>query len=234
MDTDLRAIEQFEDEIDEEIACRKRELGLLWFQVDKFASLSDEELNKERLRYVLTIKSAIVMLYSHWEGCIKSLARKYLRFVAARGLKHELLLPNFIALSMKKDLKTVAQSKAIKFDLQFYQKYANTQQQFFMQSDDFIADTGNLNHKCLIEIFDVLGLSCALLENKNTDIDIPLVRLRNIIAHNGLCNENQLSVQNYKASHDSIIALIDMFSYVIKDSARKERYKLAPSLLPSD
>lgn len=234
MGADVTAIEKFVDAIDREVARRKVELGLLWGQVAEFSGLTDEELEKARLRYTLTIKSAIVMLYSHWEGCIKAIAKKYLKFVADRELRHELLLPNFIALSLKKDLKTVAQSKAIKVDLQFYQKYANVQKQIFMQSDDFITDTGNLNQKCLTEIFGVLGLSSDQFEEKASIIDFVLVKQRNAIAHNGYCNEDELSVQNYKRAHESIIELFDMFSDAIKEAVRNEHYKLAPSLRTSD
>lgn len=230
MSADVTSIEKFVDAIDGEVARRKLELGFLWGKVDEFSGLTDEELKKARLRYTLTIKCAIVMLYSHWEGCIKTIAKQYLKFVADRELRHELLLPNFIALSMKKELKTVAQAKAIKVDLQFYQKYADVQKQIFMQSDDFITNTGNLNQKCLIEIFGVLGLSSDQLEDKASIIDALLLKRRNAIAHNGYCNEDELSVQNYKITHESIIELFDIFSDVIKEAVRKEQYKLAPSL----
>ena len=57
-----------------------------------------------------------------------------------------------------------------------------------------------------------------------------LLKRRNAIAHNGYCNEDELSVQNYKITHESIIELFDIFSDVIKEAVRKEQYKLAPSL----
>src|ERR1035437_2256083 len=66
------------------------------------------------------IRAGITLLYAHWEGFIKECSNHYYNFVTTKGFKLNELSDCFIAISMRKELnemidsrKFVRQSKAI-------------------------------------------------------------------------------------------------------------------------
>ena len=57
------------------------------------------------------LRSAVAMIYAHWEGFINLCATSYVQYVAMQRLKHDELAPNFLALAIRPILMNAFQSK---------------------------------------------------------------------------------------------------------------------------
>ncbi|MFG4431772.1 MAE_28990/MAE_18760 family HEPN-like nuclease, partial [Acinetobacter baumannii] len=82
----IRNSYELEASIDNDILWRKREFTTLKFLIQGA---------RKHERNVL-IRSAIVLLYSHWEGHIKHCALAYLNYLNHKGYSYEQLKDNFL------------------------------------------------------------------------------------------------------------------------------------------
>ena len=88
----IRTTEQLIDRIGEELIWRRKELTELRALVQEY----DGELRSRVL-----IRSAVALLYAHWEGFVKKSSSYYLEFVASNRLPFRRLAPNFVALTLR-------------------------------------------------------------------------------------------------------------------------------------
>src|SRR5579872_1537411 len=103
--TKIRTLEELQQNLDEDLVWRKRELATIK------ALVTAKSFSKEITD--CHIRSGIALVYAHWEGFIKSAGSAYLTYVASQRLTYSKLTNNFIAIASKKLLNEATQSNKI-------------------------------------------------------------------------------------------------------------------------
>ncbi len=85
-------IDDLINRIQEDFAWRRKELKIITERIPNTRS----PLQNAYLR------SAVPLLYAHWEGYVKNVSELYLKYVAGKFIKHSELYPQFFALSLSK------------------------------------------------------------------------------------------------------------------------------------
>ncbi len=192
----IRTKENFIDEMDNEIAWRKKELSYLKGNVK-----SNSPYFKTHLR------TGIVLLYAHWEGFVKNACELYLTYVKSLRLRYEELGENLIALSLKVSLtefeqtnKSTVHCQVVNFLLNKMNERAN------VPSENVIKTGSNLNSNILREILTTVGLDYSAYELKNNLIDTVLLKNRNSIAHGEYI---ELDEVDFNELHTEIVSMMD-------------------------
>jgi hypothetical protein len=212
----IRTTDQLIDRIAADLIWRRKELSEL-------RALVQESGGQFRSRVV--IRSAVALLYAHWEGFVKKASAYYLEFVASHRLPYKRLAPNFVGLTLRSKF----------FELSVSEKVSggNTLADFFCTELDRqsnvpyrnVIDTkSNLSSKVLLDILSALGLDQAHFLTRLNFIDSNLVNPRNHIAHG---EEMAVSVDEYLVLHDDVIALIETYRNEVENSSVMKRYERA-------
>lgn len=85
-------VESFVELINEDLLWRKKEISDLLFLHNNENSL-------------LILKSAILLMYSHWEGYVKNIAKQYIILISDLDLELNKLGFNFEAIDIKGDIR---------------------------------------------------------------------------------------------------------------------------------
>lgn len=83
------------NQIEKDSASRKKELT--------YVKLRVSQADGESVKY--EIRSAILLLYAHWEGSIKSISERYLCYISYLGMDFASLAPNFYVLQARRCIK---------------------------------------------------------------------------------------------------------------------------------
>ncbi len=132
---------------------------------------------------VLT-RSAVTMLYAHWEGFVRASAQAYLEFVAMQRLQNSELASNFVALSARRYLNEAVQSKQVVTHIQlvdFFLLHMRDRSQ--IPYKDVVNTESNLSSRVFKNIVVMLGLDYSMFATKEKIIDEKLLKMRNIVAH---------------------------------------------------
>lgn len=208
----IRTKENFIDLIDKEIAWRKKELSFLKGNVKENSP-----------NYKTHLRSAIVLLYAHWEGFVKNSCELYLSYIKAQKLNYNELSENIIALSLKYNLKDFEQSNKSTIHCQIVDFLLNNLNQRATIPDNDIIKTGsNLNSTILKEILTTVGLDYKEYELKNNLLDSVLLKNRNSIAHGEYIELNEL---NYNELYSDILAIMDDIKNRLSNSIVLEEFK---------
>lgn len=197
----------------DEFAWRRKELTLLKSKIP---------LEKNSLQSAM-LRSALPLLYAHWEGFVKLTMSYYLEYVSNKHLKHNELKNTFIALSLQNKLGDLnnnsieIRTKTIQFIFNDIDKQSN------IPKKNIINTKSNLKFDVLKEILFILDLDDSHIDSKK-DLINDLVTLRNHIAH----GEQQLiDFETYENFFNDIIALMDYLKTTIENNAVQEKYKNA-------
>jgi len=208
----IRTKENFIDLIDKEIAWRKKELSFLKGNVKENSP-----------NYKTHLRSAIVLLYAHWEGFVKNSCELYLSYIKTKKLNYNELNENIIALSLKYNLKDFEQSNKSTIHCQIVDFLLNNLNQRATIPDNDIIKTGsNLNSTILKEILTTVGLDYKEYELKNNLLDSVLLKNRNSIAHGEYIELNEL---NYNELYSDILAIMDDIKNRLSNSIVLEEFK---------
>ncbi len=212
----IRSISQLNEFVDNELSWRKRELTTLRFMIGK--ARRDHEKR-------LLLRAGICILYAHWEGFIKSVARSYVSFVAMRGLRYCDLAPNFIALGLRSDILTAGQSRRATVHTELTTKFLSGLSERASIDWEHAVDTqSNVNSKVLQDILRTLGLDDKDYLTKGHLIDERLLGNRNMVAHGGRLDIEQ---DDYDTVHDEIIQLVEWFRTDVENAAIQGSYRSA-------
>lgn len=208
----IRTKENFIDLIDKEIAWRRKELSYLKGNV------------KENSPYFKThLRSAIVLLYAHWEGFIKNSCELYLTYIKSQKLNYNELSENIIALSLKYNLKEFEQTNKSTIHCQIVDFLLNNlNQRAAIPENDIIKTGSNLNSNILKEILTTVGLDYKEYELKNNLLDTVLLKNRNSIAHGEYIALDEV---NYNDLYKDILAIMDDIKTRLSNSVVLESYK---------
>lgn len=198
--------------LDDEFAWRRKELAVLKAKIPT---------EKNSLQSAM-LRSALPLLYAHWEGFVKLSMSYYLEHVSRKYLKHEELTLKFVTLSLQNRIGDLSENDFIKrtriIELLFseYQKRSN------IPHKNIIQTKSNLRFEVLEEILFILDLNDTHIENKKMLIN-DLVTTRNHIAHG---QSNLLDYETFERFHDDVISLMNYLKTKIENNAVQESYKL--------
>lgn len=209
----IRSKEELSDRLNNDLAWRKKELSTL---------LND--VNTAPIKKKPTaLRSAIVLLYAHWEGFIKLASETYLSYVKSKKLTLKELDKCFIALSLKHRLKEFESSnkstihtKMVDYLFNYLHESANFHDQ------NVILTNSNLNYSTLREILTTIGIDCSPYELKEKLIDSKLLKFRNSIAHG---QELLLTKEEYQVIHNEIFNMINEINNRIQNAALNQSFK---------
>ena len=210
----IRTTDELIGKVGSELIWRRKELSEL-------KGLVQETQGQIRSRVI--IRSAVALLYAHWEGFVKKASAYYLEFVSSHRLPYGRLAPNFVALALKAKFHDLAASEKI--------SGANLLADFFCTSlnkqsnvpyKGAIDTKSNLSSKVLQDILSTLGISHSNFATRMNYIDSNLVNPRNHIAH----GENfDLSTQEYMELHEAVMSLLGTYKNELENAAVLKAYE---------
>lgn len=213
MAKDLITAYNLSSKLDEEFSWRRKELSLLRSHIP---------IVKNPLQSAM-LRSALPLLYAHWEGFVKLSMSYYLEHVSLKYLKNSELNTRFLTLSMQNkmiDLNTnnfEVRVKIIELLFSDIEKRSN------IPKKNIINTKSNLKHDVLSEILFLLDLQDKHIDNKKELIN-DLVAARNHIAHG---EEDRIEYTTFIEFYEDIIALMSYLKTKIENSAILESYKKA-------
>lgn len=210
----IRTTDELINKIGQDLIWRRKELSEL-------KGLVQETQGQIRSRVI--IRSAVALLYAHWEGFVKKSSSYYLEFVSSHRLPYGRLAPNFVALTLKSKFNEFSASDKI--------SGANLLADFFCTSLNkqsnvpyrgAIDTKSNLSSKVLQDILSALGIPQINFSTRMNFIDSNLVNPRNHIAH----GENlDVSVADYMTLHDSVMTLLETYKNEIENAAVQKLFE---------
>jgi hypothetical protein len=171
----------------------------------------------------MTIRSAIPMLYAHWEGFVKAAGTSYLEYVLSRGKTFEELKANFLALGMKGHLMGAESSlKAKVFTQACDLVLTKRRSRAYFLTRDAIDTQMNLNFEIFANICFSIGIVVRpeYESAKNTIID-PVLDFRNKIAHG---KELLVSGGRYLELHTELVGLMILFKNDLDNAVTMKSY----------
>ncbi|WP_423214618.1 MAE_28990/MAE_18760 family HEPN-like nuclease [Streptococcus equinus] len=221
-------IEQYENEIESDLAWRKVEIAHL------FKIMSDAETKE------VVMKSMILLLYAHWEGFIKRTSKLYLKYVSEQNVKNKDLTVNFKALMLKKFAQECIDNdgRNLQKEFDFMNKQNKIENKPFKikvdPNDEFDEDIINTQHnlssKVLKNITQIVGMEYNdVIKQRSNYIDAMLLNHRNSIGHAGKFanskNENNgLSFDKVEELKDFIVVMLNYYGDISADYAIKQFY----------
>lgn len=239
MDKKDELLNKFEDEIHKIFGWRKRELHAMQSQVLDSAGSEYEMMN---------LRAGHLLLYAHWEGCIKKYSKAYVKYINSRHILYSDINNILLASALKSDIQKLSDAHAVDTHFKFVERIfilfgSNEHVRLFPEKiykelivdieDGLIRTESNLSYKLLQDILKRLGIWEEVLEalheknltldSRHEDIDKHLVERRNKIAH-GEKIEGELGIQEYKDMHYLVTTVLEAILDVIIESARKQKY----------
>ncbi|AFZ34812.1 hypothetical protein Sta7437_1242 [Stanieria cyanosphaera PCC 7437] len=209
----LRTAEQLSDRLSNDLAWRKKELSEVKSLVET-KSFSDS-------KHKALIRSAICLLYAHWEGFVKLAANSYLEYVRMQKLCYQELATNFLALAMKERLKEAKETNKPSLYIPVCNFFLDELNQRCKLPEDAISSASNLSSEIFKEIIYILGIDFSPYSTKSVLIDTKLLKTRNEIAHG---EYSLFDKEEYIELHKEVIAMLDIFRNQIENAAINKDY----------
>ncbi len=210
----IRTLEQLTDKLAEDLAWRKRELS-------EVKSLVEAKKVSQQ-RHETLLRSGVCILYSHWEGFVKSAVNAYVDYVRLQKLTYQELASNFLALAMKSKLKDAQETNKPSLYIPVCDFFLSGLNQRCVLPKDAISTGSNLSSETFREIAKVLGIDFSYYSTKSKLIDIQLLKKRNEIAHG---NYLILDREEYRDLQTEVIGMLEVFRNEIENAAAQEKYK---------
>jgi MAE_28990/MAE_18760-like HEPN len=172
------------------------------------------------------LRSLVTICYAHWEGYVRFAARKYLEHVAVRKLRYEEIdrqflrnyfLPRLAALSVS---KTGLRERCALVD----EILSASSRRFSKVNEDLVNTKANLNFEIFADICLVSSISVAPFADKNSFIDIFLLKRRNSIAHG---EDTFVGIEDLDELTNNTITLMRMFGDALENHVYLKAYKSA-------
>lgn len=214
--TKVRTAEECLIALQGESAWRKKEISTLRTLIDGLSPAEHDVL----------IRSAVVMVYAHWEGFVKRACELYIAHINERISRHTVVLSDhFHMILMWKEFRKSGEHPFWKNPAPYIEA---TKIYFENRTDketlplEWIDTEANLNSRVLKKLMIMVDIDYSLFETKEKLIDESLLGKRNRIAHGERITIKQ---GDYIVMENEIRDLIDIFQNAIEDCVQSEKYK---------
>lgn len=212
----LRSLTELEDCVDAETAWRKRELTDLVFNV---RGARDSKMQT-------SLRAGLALLYAHWEGWIKAVARLYVDYVGQQKPKLGDLSAPFLGNALRVELDRVGHANSAKVHTDFASLFVSDWAACrAVVNLEFIRSEGNLTSKVLRDITTRIGIDYAPYALLETLIDERLVHQRNCVAHGDFLS---VDVAAYEDLHQKVLQMLNDFTQDVLAAARSRAYLRRP------
>ncbi|WP_304543228.1 MAE_28990/MAE_18760 family HEPN-like nuclease [Sulfurimonas microaerophilic] len=211
MAKDLRTFDGLTNKLAEELGWRRKELTIIQNKIPT---------TKNAMQSVF-LRSAVPLLYAHWEGFVKVTLSCYLEYVSSKHLTNDKLQYSFLALSLQNkigDLEVNSIINKTKVVETLFNEYTNRSN---IPKKGIINTKSNLKYDVFQEMLLILNLEESSFSAKK-DLINDLVDMRNHIAHGEYL---QVDLKLYNEFHNDIIALFEVIKTQIENNALLEKYK---------
>lgn len=180
----------------------------------------DENLQRVLLRALVTI------CYSHWEGCVRFSARKYLEHVSLRRFQYGELDRKFFRNYFLPRLAAMSNSKlSIADRCSLIDEILNSSyQRFGRVNEDLINTKANLNFEVFTDLCLICGVPADRFAGSSTFIDVALLKRRSGIAHG---EDTLVAVSDLDQIAGETIALMRAFGDALENHVVLQTYKAA-------
>jgi hypothetical protein len=155
------------------------------WRIREISDLSDAVRRADAISQRVLLRALVTICYAHWEGYVRYGAQKYIEHIAVKKLAFSTLsvqftrnhfLPRLNALSSS---KVNLQAKCVLVD----EILELSSKKFSRINPDLLNTRSNLNYEIFSDICLICNLPPDLLSEKQTFIDVILLKRRNSIAH---------------------------------------------------
>jgi hypothetical protein len=199
------------NKLDEELSWRRKELQI----INGFIP------NQSTPTQTASIRAAVPLLYSHWEGFVKIVAETYLQYVANKFIKHSELKPSFLALSIVKKVEEVDKNEfqwSVEFAKMLINEFDKTSN---IPVKNQIQTRSNLWFNVFEEILLLISIDSSSF-SKFKGVVNDLVDTRNHIAHGHYL---KIDLPTYLIIHSDIIAAMTQLKTELENAASMEQFK---------
>ncbi|MCU8061705.1 hypothetical protein L5L91_13260 [Shewanella sp. SM55] len=203
----IKTVQHLSAALNDEISWRSREIIELRMQ----ASMKGNVAHKTILR------AGVAILYSHWEGFIKSSTEILLEYISNQKLKNDELSDVYIVQSFKSHLSTLADTKSsvaaiesLRFIVNNMKKNSN------ISYKNYVNTESNLSSEVFDRIAKSVGIDVKKYMHLYPFIDESIVNKRNYIAHGEFMDVN---FDDYIRISDRVFDLIRSYKDDIENVA---------------
>ena len=225
----IRSATELADALDRESAWRKKEMTTLRILIATRGRSGEQAALR---------RSAVPVLYGHWEGFAKQAASAYLDLVRRQPRPYRELELNFLAVAVRGALREAADAAKSRCTSVYIEKFnslmggLDEQVGFTGRAvSDAVSGDSNLSSRVLQDVLAAIGVPYdRIFRGKAPLIDGSLLAKRNDIAHGGRVEVDSVT---YRQLHELVVELVDHLKDVIVDHARGRRYLIAREAAPS-
>lgn len=206
----------FSDLIDSDLVWRRKELSDL-----RSAILAADSISKEVL-----LKSLITISYAHWEGYVRSTARKYFEFLSLRKNQYKELERQIYRNNFLVRLDSLFQSKSsVQTRCDLIEEILSSHEKRFSYVNPTLIDTrSNLNTDVIKDICIICGIDYTHFEENRAFIDIIILKRRNAIAHGQYENVSEDDIDKIITN---ILSLMGQFKTLLENKVYTKAYLAA-------
>jgi hypothetical protein len=202
--------------------------GDLTYRLRELSDLKRAILDAPPLGRAVLLKALVALAYAHWEGSVKFSAQKYFEFLTLRRFPFSDLQPQFHANSFLVRLAGFLYSKpSISARASLIADILSSRDRRFAYIHPDLIDTGsNLKFEVFRDICLICGIDAKLFQEKESFIDVILLKRRNSIAHGG---DAEIAIGEIDHVVDETIGLMRSFKNELENKIYAKAY-LAPAI----
>ena len=207
----VRTKEQLVDLLNGSLGWRKKELTTLYNNISTSSSKTEPT----------SIRSALVLLYAHWEGYIKNATEYYLNYIKHQGLTLSQLNPNLLAYCLKQrihEFETTDKATLHTTFIEYLQNKLHEKANIL----PVVNTKSNLSSSVLKQIFAIIGLDFSPYELKSNLIDTQLLEYRNTIAHG---HHLLINKEDYEILYKEVMSMLDRMTTDISNAVVNNSFK---------
>ena len=208
----IRSVDELEQFFDAESSWRKKELTTLKLTIDS---------SRKHVQNIL-LRSAVPILYAHWEGLLKQLSIAMLTYIVSKGYRYNQLQDNFHAFAILEHYN--GQFPAKRFDALvnvISKESIDLSKSMKINPEKYIDTKSNLNSEVLKDITIKLGISYEPYELKENLIDESFLKLRNSICHG---ERFDVELNEFKGLYQEVMNLMAIFKNQLLNQICQQSY----------
>lgn len=207
----VRSIDELEDVIAQEYSWRRKEL----------TNIKNLALTNKSHTQKLLLKTAVVLLYSHWEGFIKKISIAFCDYLNFQGLKYRDVNSNFHVCAVMNNFQGYPPRNYNSVFKIVTGQSIEPDEKVKINSEKYIDCQSNLNSEVLREITQKVGVDYSSYQLKENLIDEKFLGLRNAISHG---EYRSIEVDDFTDLYDEITCLMNDYKNQLSNIAITRAY----------